>query len=415
MEKYTQYLGAEVINEGNPVTYTLLAHELKVHVQQAKRALFAFHRDQNRTKPGSVHATYQLIGRRNRQLKSQVDGAVSQEQVDRDTVMQSSPPMSSLPEQEQEGGHAEPEEPKGTTIMLVQEEELEGAKTQFEYLKRMFVYSLEPTRLTDIQVLSECYRKIERNFMQEDPLKAYKNYGYAQNPNVWRRTKGRPPTPVAPVATTAAAKQAPRPDSTVTGDAEKPKLKTATSQDKSCSVTPQVDVAAVPPKSKDTKAARLEREKSNEKKRVGSIMSKLQGAKPKAKAIPVLSAEPSVGEDEPMKDAEEGEQEADFKTSNAEDPEYRKARKEREDRLRKMMEEEDDEDEEMNDALEPEAQPEENKLVDQQPEPEKEQAPVTVEGGKRRGRRRVMKKRTTKDEEGYLGKHIIVHVMIACC
>ena len=30
---------------------------------------------------------------------------------------------------------------------------------------------------------------------------------------------------------------------------------------------------------------------------------------------------------------------------------------------------------------------------------------VTVQGGRRRGRRQVMKKRTVKDEEGYLGKY----------
>lgn len=29
---------------------------------------------------------------------------------------------------------------------------------------------------------------------------------------------------------------------------------------------------------------------------------------------------------------------------------------------------------------------------------------VTVENGRRRGKRRVMKKKTVKDEEGYLGK-----------
>lgn len=40
-------------------------------------------------------------------------------------------------------------------------------------------------------------------------------------------------------------------------------------------------------------------------------------------------------------------------------------------------------------------------------QPEKEATPeetVTVAGGRRRGRRRVMKKKTMKDEEGYLGK-----------
>ena len=46
-------------------------------------------------------------------------------------------------------------------------------------------------------------------------------------------------------------------------------------------------------------------------------------------------------------------------------------------------------------------------------QPEKAETPkedepeptVTVQNGRRRGRRRVMKKKTVKDEEGYLGKH----------
>lgn len=61
--------------------------------------------------------------------------------------------------------------------------------------------------------------------------------------------------------------------------------------------------------------------------------------------------------------------------------------------------------------------------ADDEPEPEREQTPVeqlpppkptqlkeeaTVQGGRRRGKRQVMKKRTLKDEEGYLGKLVFV-------
>jgi DNA polymerase delta subunit 3 len=59
--------------------------------------------------------------------------------------------------------------------------------------------------------------------------------------------------------------------------------------------------------------------------------------------------------------------------------------------------------------------------ADEEPEPEREQTPVeqpppprptqlkeeaTVQGGRRRGKRQVIKKRTLKDEEGYLGKFL---------
>jgi DNA polymerase delta subunit 3 len=41
------------------------------------------------------------------------------------------------------------------------------------------------------------------------------------------------------------------------------------------------------------------------------------------------------------------------------------------------------------------------------PEPSQDQATVTVENGRRRGRRRVMKKKKVKDEDGYLGKNVL--------
>jgi hypothetical protein len=67
-------------------------------------------------------------------------------------------------------------------------------------------------------------------------------------------------------------------------------------------------------------------------------------------------------------------------------------------------------DEEMPDAdEEPEREP---TPVEQPPPPKpaelKEE--VTVQGGRRRGKRQVMKKRTVKDEEGYLGKYKYHHL-----
>lgn len=60
------------------------------------------------------------------------------------------------------------------------------------------------------------------------------------------------------------------------------------------------------------------------------------------------------------------------------------------------------EDEEMPDATETPEEPEPPTIDQPIKEPElKEQA--TVHAGRRRGRRQVMKKRTVKDEEGYLG------------
>jgi DNA polymerase delta subunit 3 len=95
----------------------------------------------------------------------------------------------------------------------------------------------------------------------------------------------------------------------------------------------------------------------------------------------------------------------------------RKARKDRETRLRQMM---DDDDEPMADA--PDAPPEgteseadvvveaaeevdDTAALDAKPKPESlepDKETVVVSDGRRRGRRRVTKKVTVKDEEGYL-------------
>lgn len=55
--------------------------------------------------------------------------------------------------------------------------------------------------------------------------------------------------------------------------------------------------------------------------------------------------------------------------------------------------------------VEAESQPEETPVADADtPEPSQGEATVTVENGRRRGKRRVMKKKKVKDEDGYLGK-----------
>lgn len=121
-----------------------------------------------------------------------------------------------------------------------------------------------------------------------------------------------------------------------------------------------------------------------------------------------------------MKDASEGEQEAEFPETNNQNTIRGKTQSERTEQLRKMMDEsgiailvmhyiytyvlricadeemEGNEEEEPSQNSEPIATPKEAS-----PEP----AVTTVSGGRRRGRRKVMKRKTTKDEEGYLGLH----------
>jgi DNA polymerase delta subunit 3 len=83
--------------------------------------LFEFHRLQNSKKPGSIHATYLVTGlQRPEQFNSVSNGHGAGGE---DTYMQSSPFMSSSIAQPEEQHEAKPVQ----TIMLVKEEDLEGA------------------------------------------------------------------------------------------------------------------------------------------------------------------------------------------------------------------------------------------------------------------------------------------------
>lgn len=127
---------------------------------------------------------------------------------------------------------------------------------------------------------------------------------------------------------------------------------------------------------------------------------------------------------EPMKDMSEDEQddETSLAPRKTEEGEATESRKDREERLRQMMEIEEDGrfgrlrrlrrladrfEEEMTEPHPAEADESQDLEPPPPAQPEKEPTPeqtVTVTDGRRRGRRRVIKKKTIKDEEGYLGK-----------
>jgi DNA polymerase delta subunit 3 len=131
---------------------------------------------------------------------------------------------------------------------------------------------------------------------------------------------------------------------------------------------------------------------------------------PKAKSA---SQDASTVQDEPMKEMSEDEDE-DFvmveedKVDEAKVEAARAERAERQKRLRDMMDDDDDDDddESMADVPAVEEAVDEGSPIDKKPEAEELEETVTVSGGRRRGRRRVMKKKTMKDEEGYMGKTI---------
>ena len=216
MDKFKEYLAVNVLNESKvvrqpafttydhapnnlQVDYRLLSRAIKVHVNLAKQMLFEFHRSQNARKPGSVRAIYYLRGSK-AQLRPQTNGVNSHD--GQDSIMQSSPFMSSTQDVEQV------EHIIQKSGVVVQEQNLSGVQEQFEIIDAIYVYALAPGPLNDLSVLSECSRKVATEFSTEDPLVAWKTYGVIQNPSVRRRTGKRPPPAIPPPTTSAPSKAA---------------------------------------------------------------------------------------------------------------------------------------------------------------------------------------------------------------
>jgi DNA polymerase delta subunit 3 len=122
---YRQHLAEQVIAEQQIVSYRTVARDLKVHVNSAKRMLYDFHAHENAKRPGSVHATYLLVG-----LKRTGDKTLSQNGTEyQDEPVPSSPPpftSSMLQPSQPNGNDADLALPPVRTITLVREEALDG-------------------------------------------------------------------------------------------------------------------------------------------------------------------------------------------------------------------------------------------------------------------------------------------------
>ncbi|KAJ5457929.1 hypothetical protein N7475_009317 [Penicillium sp. IBT 31633x] len=378
----------------NQVTYRSLSRALKVHANRAKHLLFEFHRNENAKKPQTVHATYVISGIQKAPEPSYTNGHGN----DEDETMQSSPYLpSSMLNQD-----LAPDSSRPASIVLAREEDLEDAKSTFLSISTIHVYSLEPTTLPDLNVLVDASREIANTHAQEDPLECGKQWGMIQNRNVKRRTGARPPPAAAPSAKAPIGK-APKPSTESTVPAKRPLQREVSA--------PKAETAkSDEPKSETSSAANSQASskpsgKTAPAKQKGSLFSSFAKAKPKSKAsTPAESAPASAGEDVVLDDASEEEAEELFpnSTDNAAAA-TRENRKEREERLKKMMEDDEDEadDEEMPDA---DDEPREPTPIEQPPpfKPAELKEEVSVQGGRRRGKRQVMKKKTVKDEEGYL-------------
>ncbi|KAI9705567.1 MAG: hypothetical protein M1836_006323 [Candelina mexicana] len=418
-DKYKGFLAAEILSESHIVTYRSLSRALKVHSNVAKEMLFDFHHQETSKKPGSFHATYLLSGLRQPPEPAPVNGV--HEKDGDDDLMQSSPLMSSSMPNQDEAEESIPIR----TITLVKEEHLEEVKAQYEKIASLHIYSLEPSSLqVDLQLLSDSNRQISVKYASEDPLQVCTQYGTIRNPNVKRRTGRRPPPAVTAIPASAqTTTKVPAKPQTNKGEEDKKQSQDST---KLNSEQKPPEQPAPKPTAKNerrtstdskptTRPSSLRRDKPDIFKSFAKSKASLKrehtgssaGTSPAPSVAESAAASAVEDEPEPMKDASDDEQEEDDtpEISSKERELERKAKLERQERLKKMMEDDDEEDEPMEDAATAptadEQAPDNEKPEDSQETPAEEPT-VVVSGGRRRGKRRVMKRKTVKDEEGYL-------------
>lgn len=403
-----------------------------MHGLTLERMLYEFHRNENKKKANSVHATYLVAG--SRYETEPPNGVVKDGD---DVVMASSQPFPSSPP-EITINEVEDDTPI-LSITLVREEDLDEARKSYESISSIHVYSLGPTKVKDLQTLSDANREVVEKYAGQNGAE----YGTITNKNVRKRTVGGPRLAPASVPSPAEAKPAavkkeevkePEPAKTAeapsaTGPQKEPALKGKSSSTNfftqpsnaakkdSKSATPTEHASS----SAATKPAALKRGNS------GSIFASFAKAKPKAasESSAASSAAQSPAstpapEDEPMKDVSDDEEEeyvapppkprAKKEAVKKETAAEKKKRIENEEKLKRMMDEESDEVPDKSKSATPAVVEDEEEEIEEVAPPKKEKPEpkeyVEISGGRRRGKRRVMKKKTMRDEEGYLGMFI---------
>jgi DNA polymerase delta subunit 3 len=364
--------------------------------------LFEFHRKQNAKRPGSVHATYLITGTCLPLKAQQSDNAASQDSED--AVMQSSRPIpdSSAPQATEDDAEPTP----ARSILLVKEEHLQQAKATFENITGIHMYSLAAGGLSDLNTLTECNRKIAVDYASEDPLVAWKQYGTIQNPKVKRRTQKRPlPAAPAPVDKELAVKAKSIP--ALEKQASKASNEPAST---SAKATPVPEKATNANNKKiATKPAAGNRQATDLFKSFAKGANKAKkAASAESSAAPSPAPTPSVKEDESMGGMSDDDSDDPVEDEEIEvDAASGKSKKDREADLKAMMDVDDEPMEDVEEIISQGAidKPKESEAEDSQGTKQEEpKETMVVENGRRRGRRRVMKKKTAKDDEGYLGK-----------
>lgn len=392
--------------------------------------LYEFHRKQNAKRPGAVHATYLIAGTKKAEGPSYTNGARSQDDDD-DTVMQSSPPLPSssapMPDETMD------EPPPMRSIMLVKEEDLEQARATFATISSIHIYSLESKGVSDVQALTDCNRQILVTYASDDPLEAWKQYGTIHNPRIKKRIKRTAAPPSAAAVGPKANDPKPKPAASTTStkvNETKPKPEAASASNK-----PAPDPAE---RSKPASKPPLNKRSSSD------IFKSFAKTAPKAKKqdsqdSAVTSPAPQAAdetsraafsEDDDDDDDEEMEDAPAAAAAAAVDPRppTGKSAQERKADLQAMMDREDSASDEKDSKSAAPISPtpeetsttktrkEEEEEADEEAAPKDPPPPPTttsITNGRKRGHRRVLKKKTVKDEEGYLGEWRLVFYILS--
>lgn len=284
-------------------------------------------------------------------------------------------------------------------------------KSQYEFISSIHIYSLSPTKLQDLVTLTDVGRALYTDvFAKEDPLVHNKTYGVIQNPRVRRRKGKRPVIPTAPASKFQPVKEQSKPASKPASSLKKEQTTSRPSSRDSTSTH-------------EAKPPTLKRGASD----LFKAFAKSQPPKPKNDSQDTAVSDAPTPK---LSDNDEGESEDEalFLDTGTRQPAKKRAseiKKEREDKaakLRKMMDSDDDEAvavPKVEDAAakadgpvaadKPDGTDENERNVvwsdseGESNEKKQEAAPAEQAGPRRRrGKRKIMKKRTMKDEDGYL-------------
>lgn len=166
-EECANTLTAWILTENKIVTYKLLSRLLRIKVNLAKQFMAEWHTDNP-----NVHATYVLCGTNftNSSSERQVPSQVSSENQLRTSEVVRSTPQTT----------------RSRVIRLVSQDELEKVRSGFQEVTSCHVYSLEPSRLKDISIVSSIAHDVKTAMIGQSTriMDLANTYGLIFNPAV---------------------------------------------------------------------------------------------------------------------------------------------------------------------------------------------------------------------------------------